>query len=144
FPGRSSASIAITPLKVGNAIINASYNGISRQVNVPVGTSAYTLSMFGSNRYVVGAAGQLSVQTGSSTPITVSLTSSDPSVVTVPSSLVVTSSEVAPLSALHGGSATITASANGASANYLISVVTSVGVQQFGPSFSVPINGTLN
>ncbi|HEX8108645.1 MAG TPA: hypothetical protein VF516_13015, partial [Kofleriaceae bacterium] len=144
FAGKSSASVAITPLKAGDAVITASYNGISRQIDIPIGNSGYAINMYGQTRYVVGALGSISVQTGVSAPTTVSLQSSDPTVVTVPSSLIVNNSEVAPLTALKAGTATITATTNGASATYQVAVVASPGISQFGPSFSVPVNGSMN
>lgn len=142
FAGKSSASVAIMPLKAGDAVITANYNGISRQVDIPIGTSGYAINMYGQNRYVVGTLGTLSVQTGVSAPTTVNLTSSDPTVVTVPPSLIVNNSEVAPLTTLKTGTATITATTNGASATYQVAVVASPGIQQFGPTFSVPVNGS--
>jgi|GEM_PF-3022627 len=144
FAGTSGTNVSITPLKAGSAVITASYNGISRQLPVIVGTSGYALNLYGQSRYVVGTVGELSLQTGSSVPSTVSLVSSDPNVVSVPPSIVVRQSETAPLTMAHAGSATITASINGTSTTFPITVVTTARLQQFGPSFSVPIDGALS
>jgi hypothetical protein len=144
FPGTSTSSVAITPSKAGTSLITATYNGISRQIPISAGTSGYVLNLYSQGRYVVGTLGELSIQTGSYAPSTVSLVSSDPSVISVPSSIIVTGSETAPVTMLRAGSATITASTNGASAAFPMKVVASAGIQQFGPSFTVPINGSIN
>lgn len=143
LPGTSSASTPVTLANTGDAVITATHNGISRQTVIHVGTSGYTLGFYGSSRQVVGTLGQLSIQ-GDSTPTTVNLVSSDPSVVSVPSSIVVSYSEVAPVTALHTGTATITASTANASATFPITVVASPAIQQFGPSFNLPINGEVS
>jgi hypothetical protein len=143
LPGTSSASAPVTAVNTGDAVITATHNGISRQTVIHVGTSGYTLGLYGSSRQVVGMLGQLSIQ-GDSTPTTVNLVSSDPSVVSVPSSIVVTYSEIAPLTALHTGTATITASTANASATFPITIVASPSIQQFGPSFNLPLNGAIS
>ncbi|MEO7731818.1 MAG: hypothetical protein ABIY55_12650, partial [Kofleriaceae bacterium] len=106
FAGTSNATVSVTPLKSGNAVITATYNGISRQVALAVGTSGYAVNLYGQNRYVVGTIGELSVQTGSPAPSTVSLVSSDPTVVGVPAAIVARGSETAPLTMLRAGTAT--------------------------------------
>ncbi len=142
FAGTNGTTVSVMPLKMGDSVITATFNGISRQVDFHVGASGYSLNLYGQNRYAVGTIGQLSVQTGTNTPTTVSLASSDSTVISVPSSIVVASySETAPLNVLKAGTVTITANAGAATATYQITVVTAPSIQYFGPQFNLSVNG---
>ncbi|MGE5187170.1 MAG: beta strand repeat-containing protein [Acidobacteriota bacterium] len=146
FAGTNGTSVSVMPLKTGDSVITATFNGISRQVDFHVGGAAgYSLNLYGQNRYTVGSIGSLSVQTGTNTPTTVSLSSSDPTVISVPSSIVVANySETAPLNVLKAGSVTITANSGAAAATYQITVVNSSSISYFGPTFNVSVNGNTN
>lgn len=145
FAGTSFASIPVTPLKAGAATITATFNGISRQTTVIVGTAASSLQLYGPDKVVVGTIGQLSVLTGSNVPMTANLVSSDPTVVSVPTQIVVSNySEIVPLNVLKAGTATITATANGGTATLPVIALAKASITGFGQQFTLAPGSSAN
>jgi len=136
----SSVSLAVTPLKNGDAVIIASFNGLSVQVAAHVGGNANTnpLYLYAPTPVAVGGFTNLQVYTytyGKS----VMLTSSDPTVIAVPDTVQVSYGQTIALNPLKAGTTTITATSNGMSAFYDIRVVDHVTISQMPSSITLNV-----
>ncbi len=143
LPGRSSQDIAVAPHKAGTVTVTAELDGkkVSAQVNVVEKANAvkYIRPNSPTTKVVIGDSPQQYFSTSLSGPFT--LTSSDSTVVSVPDSVY---GSYFSLAALKEGKARITISADGISAGIDVIVVASARLQNFGPTFSIPVGGSFS